>query len=79
MTRDLTVTLVQSDLVWHDIDKNLSAFGQKIQSIKEDTDLIILPEMFTTGFSMNAEELSEGMGGSAICLLYTSPSPRDRG
>lgn len=76
MTRDLTVTLVQSDLVWHDIDKNLSAFGQKIQSIKEDTDLIILPEMFTTGFSMNAEELSEGMGGSAIAWLKEKASEK---
>jgi predicted amidohydrolase len=69
MTQDLTVTLIQSDLVWHDIDKNLSAFDQKLKSIEEDTDLIILPEMFTTGYSMNAAELSEDMDGSGVAWL----------
>lgn len=69
MTQDLTVTLVQSDLAWHDIDKNLTAFDQKLKSIKEDTDLIVLPEMFTTGFSMDAAELSEDMDGSGVAWL----------
>ncbi len=50
---DLKVSLIQSDLVWEDIKANQQAFQQKIQSIQEDTDFIVLPEMFTTGFSMN--------------------------
>lgn len=57
----LRTTLVQTDLYWQDIDANLSMLEEKIWQIDEDTDLIILPEMFNTGFSMNAEKLAEPM------------------
>lgn len=60
--KDLKVTLIQSDLRWEEIDANLSMFEEKIWQIGESTDVIILPEMFTTGFSMNAPALSEIMG-----------------
>ena len=50
---DLKVTIIQSDLHWEDKSKNLEMFSQKIAAISEATDLIVLPEMFTTGFSMN--------------------------
>lgn len=62
--QDLTVTLIQTDLIWEDIKANLAAFNQKIDAISENTDLIILPEMFTTGFSMRAKDLSEDMEGA---------------
>jgi len=55
----LKITFIQSDLHWQDIDANLAMFEEKIWQIKEKTDLIILPEMFNTGFSMNAEKLAE--------------------
>ena len=61
--KDLKVTLVQSDLYWEDIGANLSMFEEKIRAITEPTDLILLPEMFTTGFSMKSKELSELMNG----------------
>lgn len=67
--QDLTVTLIQADLFWEDIDANLYAFDEKINGIEEDTDLIILPEMFTTGFSMKARELAQGMSGSAVSWI----------
>ena len=57
----LRTTLVQTDLYWQDIDANLAMLEEKIWQIDEDTDLIILPEMFNTGFSMNAEKLAEPM------------------
>lgn len=57
--QDLTITIIQSALHWENPEKNLSMFSTKIDSIKESTDLIVLPEMFTTGFSMNAEKLAE--------------------
>ncbi|MCB9059436.1 MAG: amidohydrolase [Calditrichae bacterium] len=57
--QDLTVTIIQSGLHWEDPEKNLDMFSEKIDSIKNPTDLIVLPEMFTTGFSMNAEKLAE--------------------
>lgn len=59
--RDLKITLIQSDLHWEEIDANLAAFEEKIWRIGEETDVIVLPEMFTTGFTMNAEALGEHM------------------
>lgn len=66
---DLTVTLIQTGLVWEDIDANLAMLGSKIDNINENTDLIILPEMFSTGFSMNAPHLAEPMDGRATSWL----------
>ncbi len=57
----LKTTLIQSDLYWQDIDANLAMFEEKIWEIEALTDIIILPEMFNTGFSMNAEDLAEPM------------------
>jgi omega-amidase len=64
--QDLKVTLIQSELVWEDIDSNLHEFDARITAVKEDTHLIILPEMFSTGFSMSAAALAEDMDGSAV-------------
>ena len=61
----MNITLVQSELYWEDIEKNLLGFEEKLKNI-EQTDLIILPEMFSTGFSMNAASVAETMDGSAI-------------
>jgi omega-amidase len=61
----MNITLVQTKLHWENIEANLEMFSQKLQKLPQ-TDLIILPEMFTTGFSMNAAALAEPMGGSAI-------------
>ncbi|GJM28647.1 MAG: amidohydrolase [Cyclobacteriaceae bacterium] len=59
---DLSVTLVQSDLHWHQPAANLAMFEEKIWTIEKETDVIVLPEMFTTGFTMEASELAEPMG-----------------
>jgi omega-amidase len=67
--QDLSVTLIQSDLAWENIPANIEAFNQKIDGITEPTDLIILPEMFTTGFSMRAKDLAEDMNGSAATWI----------
>ena len=64
--QDLTVTIIQSDLFWEDPDKNLTMFSNKIDNIAENTDLIVLPEMFTTGFTMNAQKLAEVETGSTL-------------
>ncbi len=63
---DLTVSLIQANLHWEDIGANLAMFDQKIDSIKERTEVIVLPEMFSTGFSMQPEKLAETMDGSAV-------------
>jgi predicted amidohydrolase len=59
--QDLRVTIIQSDLHWEDIGANLASFEEKIWRIGQSTDVIILPEMFTTGFTMKANKLAEHM------------------
>jgi predicted amidohydrolase len=55
----LKVTLVQSMLHWHDIEKNCAMFAEKLAGLAGKTDIVVLPEMFTTGFSMAPEEIAE--------------------
>lgn len=56
---NLRVTTVQSNLLWEDISANLKHFGNKLSNLKGKTDIVILPEMFTTGFTMYPERVSE--------------------
>lgn len=65
MKSPLRITLVQSNLHWQDIDANLHMFSEKLTGVS-DADLIVLPEMFTTGFSMAAEQLAEEMEGKSV-------------
>jgi len=64
--QDLNITLVQPELVWEDSSANLARLEQMIRGSSEATEVILLPEMFTTGFSMRPEVLAEDMQGSAI-------------
>ena len=61
----MNITTIQSDIIWEDRISNLIKYQEKIDQI-ESTDLIILPEMFTTGFSMSPKEISENMDGETI-------------
>ncbi|MFB6257726.1 MAG: amidohydrolase [Flavobacteriales bacterium] len=63
---DLKVTLVQSSLHWENIDENLERFRELLHRQLPPSDLVILPEMFTTGFSMNSAELAEPMDGKTV-------------
>ncbi len=60
---DLRVTLVQHELAWENPAQNRDAFEALLAASPPQTDLIVLPEMFTTGFSMNALANAEGPGG----------------
>jgi predicted amidohydrolase len=64
--QDLNISLVQTALAWEDADANLLAFEQKLDQLNTATDLIILPEMFNSGFSMNAAANAEQMGGKSM-------------
>ena len=61
MMKNLEIALVQTSLYWQDKQANLSMLEEKIWAMDRKVDLIVLPEMFPTGFSMNAEELAEPM------------------
>ncbi|MCS6824629.1 MAG: amidohydrolase [Cytophagaceae bacterium] len=57
--QDLKLTIVQTSLHWENPTANLAMLEEKISHNRPDTDLILLPEMFTTGFTMNAASLAE--------------------
>jgi len=61
--QDLTATLVQCELAWESPADNRQRIESLIVDESGHTDLIVLPEMFTTGFSMNAEANAEAPGG----------------
>jgi len=65
----LSVTLIQTNLHWEDKQANLQMLGEKINSIKEKTEIVVLPEMFSTGFSMNPSQLAETMEGETISWM----------
>lgn len=64
--KDLSITTIQSDLHWEDKEQNLKMFEKHLESIETSTDLVLLPEMFNTGFSMQAELLAEEMSGKTV-------------
>jgi omega-amidase len=64
--QDLTISIIQTPLFWEDKERNLAMFSQKINDIEDKTDLIILPEMFTTGFSMKPEQFAEETEGETL-------------
>lgn len=61
----LTISLIQSPLAWEDKKANLRQFEEKIMELPK-TELVILPEMFSTGFSMQPEKLAEEMNGETV-------------
>ncbi len=65
MESQLTLTALQTDLFWEDKQKNLEQLSFQINTLPK-TDLIILPEMFTTGFSMKAAKHAESMEGDTV-------------
>ena len=87
---DLLITTIQTHLHWEDVDANLLHFSDKINSILGHTDVIVLPEMFTTGFTMKPEQLAEEHGGKGlqwmiqkaqekICVIVGSISVKENG
>lgn len=65
----MKVTIIQTNLYWENPKKNLLQFDDLIKSISEETNLIILPEMFTTGFTMNSIQFSEKINGKTFQWL----------
>ncbi len=66
MAEQLRISTVQAALAWEDIEANLVMFSSKLALLAGQTDVVILPEMFTTGFSMAASRLAEPMNGRTM-------------
>ena len=66
MQDELKIAFIQTDLAWENPKKNRKNFKEKMESILTPVDIIILPEMFTTGFTMNAKDNFETMNGKTV-------------
>lgn len=66
MQENLKVAIIQSNLVWENPIQNRINFSKKIDAITNTVDLIVLPEMFTSGFTMNPESVAETMQGDTV-------------
>lgn len=64
--QNLTVTIIQTALHWENKAANLQMLEEKIFSIRDKTEVVLLPEMFSTGFSMKPELLAETMEGETV-------------
>ena len=73
----MKVTLIQSALVWENQAANQKHFEQKINTIPQDVDLIVLPEMFTSGFTMNPTAVAETMQGATVTWLQALAKARN--
>lgn len=69
MPKNMKIALIQTDLIWENAPQNRNNFEAKINSVASDVDLIVLPEMFSTGFSMHPEQLAESMQGETVLWL----------
>ena len=75
--QNLKIAIIQSDIVWEDIDQNLDNFENKLSQIVDAPDLIILPEMFNTGFTMNVEKCAEAVNGRTVGWLKKKASEKN--
>ncbi|MFT5847856.1 amidohydrolase [Psychroserpens sp.] len=69
MKSELKVALIQSNLVWENPEQNRINFTNKISAILESIDLIVLPELFTSGFTMNPTTVAETMTGNTVSWM----------
>lgn len=69
MKNELKITLVQTDNHWENIELNLQKLSQKLSGLQETTDLLLLPELFSTGFTMSGENVSEPMDGLGVSWM----------
>jgi omega-amidase len=72
----LTITIIQANLFWENKAANLQMLTEKINNISEPTELVILPEMFSTGFSMQPQKLAETMDGETITWMKNIASEK---
>ncbi len=77
MQNELHVVGIQADLVWENPTKNLAFFERTINALSKNTDLVVLPEMFTSGFTMNTEKVAEKMNGNTVSWMQKMASENE--
>ena len=68
---DLRVSLVQASTIWHDAAANRTLYGDRVRELAGSTDLIVLPETFTSGFSNEAIGSAETMRDESVAWIST--------
>jgi omega-amidase len=76
MQNELNIVGIQADLSWENPAENRIFFEEQINSLSENTDLVVLPEMFTSGFTMNPEKVAEKMNGETISWMQKMASKK---
>ncbi len=67
--QDLTIALVQHNISWHQPQANRGALETKFNQLESHTQLIVLPEMFTTGFTMATKQMAEPVNGPTLAWM----------
>ena len=76
MSQSIKICLIQPDIIWEGPSANLEKYSSMITGVGQ-VDVIILPEMFTTGFSMHPENLKEGMDGISVSWMKERAREQD--
>lgn len=75
--QDLKIAIIQTAIVWQNAEQNRIVFSEKINQIFEQVDVIVLPEMFTTGFSMQPYKIAETMVGETVLWMKNLASAKN--
>jgi omega-amidase len=77
MDKFMHVCLVQADLVWEDIGANLENLDRMLKQVPAYTDLVVLPETFSTGFTMQSDRFAEGEDGKALAWMQKTAREKE--
>jgi len=75
MQDSIDITLIQTDIEWENNSRNITYLDKQLTDIT--TDVVILPEMFSTGFSMNPKKISEAMDGTSVTWMLKKAKELD--
>ena len=69
MMHPLKISIVQTDIAWENKQENLRMLREKLHALRGTTEIVVLPEMFSTGFTMKSRELAEPVSGITVSIL----------
>jgi len=79
MSKELNIVAIQANLTWVNPEKNRLYFEQVINKLTSNTNLVVLPEMFSTGFTMKPSSVSETMNGTTVSWMINMAKTYDIG